>query len=376
MRNCESYLIEDMETLQQVADYWINKGPWSITYYNTKAASGDPHDYYSESPYWWPDPDDPEAAYIRKDGLRNPNRFMEHKNALLEMYGAVTALSIAGYFFDNRSYADRAVELISIWFLNEDTRMNPHLSYAQAILNKSPGRGVGIIDTHRFVKLIEAINLLRMTNRLTDDQNRLLKDWFSEYLYWLTHSKNGLKEKFQGNNHSSWWGAQVASYARFSEKYNVMDSIWTYYREYLVPNQISAKGNFPQEDVRTLSLDYSFFNLDAHSFICKMAYLRGVDLWSYQISKNIGIKNSIDYLFPFFVEPDNWPREQIKPVVRIGRVFPVFAGLSLNNRDYLEGYAEINKTYAEEREIGMIDPFVLLLNLMTKFHLVKNRVSN
>jgi hypothetical protein len=376
IRNNDTYVMPDIETLRQVVEYWISKGPWSVTYYATKAANGDPHDYYSESPYWWPDPDDPEAAYIRKDGLRNPDRFMEQKKALLDMYGAVTALSMAGYFFDNDSYAERAVELISIWFLDEDTHMNPHLKYAQAIPNKSPGRGVGIIDTHRFVKLIEAINLLKMTNRLTEDQNRKLMVWFSDYLYWLTHSKNGLKEKFQGNNHSSWWGVQVASYAWFSENYNVMDFIWTYYREYLVPGQIAADGNFPEEDIRTLTLGYSFFNLDAHSVICRMAYLRGAELWNFRTSKGIGIKNSLDYLFPFFVKPDNWTKQQIKPVVRAGRIFPVFVGLSLNNRDYLELYSEINKTYAEDREIGMIDPFILLVNLMTRFYLAENRVSN
>ncbi|MFC0184107.1 alginate lyase family protein [Pseudarcicella hirudinis] len=35
--------------------------------------SGDKHDYMSQAPYWWPDPNKPDGKpYIRKDGERNP----------------------------------------------------------------------------------------------------------------------------------------------------------------------------------------------------------------------------------------------------------------------------------------------------------------
>src|SRR6478672_10362388 len=35
--------------------------------------SGDKHDYFSLSPYWWPDPAKPDGLpYIRRDGVTNP----------------------------------------------------------------------------------------------------------------------------------------------------------------------------------------------------------------------------------------------------------------------------------------------------------------
>ena len=52
----------------------------------------DPHDYYSEAPYWWPDPANPAAPYLRKDGQTNPARFIANKNALNAMADAVFTL--------------------------------------------------------------------------------------------------------------------------------------------------------------------------------------------------------------------------------------------------------------------------------------------
>ena len=46
-----------MNELRLFADAYLKKGPWSVTYNESKAVSNDPHDYYSEGPYWWPDPE-------------------------------------------------------------------------------------------------------------------------------------------------------------------------------------------------------------------------------------------------------------------------------------------------------------------------------
>jgi hypothetical protein len=64
--------------LQQEADEAMNKGPWSVTYYPSRAASGDPNDYYYEAPYWWPNSKDPAGPYIRRDGHEYPDRHKDH----------------------------------------------------------------------------------------------------------------------------------------------------------------------------------------------------------------------------------------------------------------------------------------------------------
>lgn len=47
--------------LKNLAEKQVTLGPWSVTFHPSPAASGNPHDFYSEEPYWWPDPKIPMA---------------------------------------------------------------------------------------------------------------------------------------------------------------------------------------------------------------------------------------------------------------------------------------------------------------------------
>ncbi len=73
-----------------------------------RASQLDPHDYYSEAPYWWPDPDNPGGPYIRKDGQTNPARFTANRTALNAMCDAVFSLGAAAFLLDDPRYAQRA----------------------------------------------------------------------------------------------------------------------------------------------------------------------------------------------------------------------------------------------------------------------------
>ncbi|NNL02348.1 MAG: hypothetical protein HKP39_08755 [Eudoraea sp.] len=70
--------------------------------------SGDPHDYYSYSPYWWPDSENPDGPYIWRDGVTNPDRYTSDVSRLETMCDAVRSLVLAWYFTHNDRYAKRA----------------------------------------------------------------------------------------------------------------------------------------------------------------------------------------------------------------------------------------------------------------------------
>jgi hypothetical protein len=76
-------------------------------------------------------------------------------------------------------YANHAVKHLRAWFIDEQTRMNPNLQYAQAIHGRFTGRGIGIIDTIHLVEVARAIEVLKDSNALTaTDRAALLKmDW-------------------------------------------------------------------------------------------------------------------------------------------------------------------------------------------------------
>src|SRR5439155_3625714 len=125
--------------------------------------SGDKHDYFSLSPYWWPDPSKPDGLpYIRRDGETNPESKKDLDQPRIATMGAnVRDLSLAYYFTGKSGYASRAAQQLRAWFLDPATRMNPHLRFSQLVRGNDKERGSGIIDTRWFIEAIDAANLLR-----------------------------------------------------------------------------------------------------------------------------------------------------------------------------------------------------------------------
>lgn len=80
------------------------------------------------------------------------------------MKDAVAALGAAYALSGDDQYAAKAAELLRVFFLDPKKRMNPHLKYAQAIPGRSPGRGIGIIDTLHLAELPFAIDRERQSS--------------------------------------------------------------------------------------------------------------------------------------------------------------------------------------------------------------------
>src|SRR5262249_31147268 len=129
----ESWTLEPVRRLRAEAERRVKEGPWSVTADRPADVQLEPHDYYSEAPYWWPDPANSSGPYVRKDGQTNPTRFTANKNALNAMADAVFTLGAAGYFLDEPRYAQRAARVLRVWFVDPRTRMNPNLDFSQAI---------------------------------------------------------------------------------------------------------------------------------------------------------------------------------------------------------------------------------------------------
>ena len=159
-------LIED-------ADEALEGGVFSVTYKEMLPPSNNKHDYMSMGPYWWPDPEKPDGLpYIRRDGEVNPERNELDSPQKNKMINGVRTLTMAWYFSGNEAYAQKAAELLRVWFLDEETLMNPHLEYAQAIPGRTPGRFIGVIDATSFHELVDAIALLETSGALTDQEER------------------------------------------------------------------------------------------------------------------------------------------------------------------------------------------------------------
>lgn len=290
----------------------MREGPWSVVSVPSKAASGDPHDFYSEAPYWWPDPQNPSGPFVRRDGQSNPHAARRHNDDLKKLASAVLYLSYGGYFLGGRACSDRAAELLRIWFVRGDTRMSPHMEYAQAIPGVCSGRGIGIIDAIPLIKIVHAAGYLEALPGYGKDVGAL-REWIARFLGWLTASQKGMDEKNNGNNHSTWWNSQAACYSIFCGEQALARECFDFFKSAVVSIQMAADGSFPLELARTRSLHYSLFNLDACAVLCELASSLGIDLWHDALPDGRGMRLAVDFLSPFLENPALWPFQEIGP---------------------------------------------------------------
>ena len=346
--------------LKKQADKMMKKGPWTITSVSAPTPSGNPHDYFSEGRYWWPNPKDPNGKYIRKDGLTNPDIFRAHTKMLNQVYDAVYYLSMAAYFLGNQKYADHAAKIISVWFLNPETKMNPNLNFAQAIRGVTEGRGTGIVDMHRYSMFPEAINLLEASGKWNNKDYNSLKNWFRQFLNWLLTSKNGKHEMNSGNNHATWWAAQAMAYSIFLNDTSVYNMLIEHTKKDLIGKEIEPNGSCPREEARTRSMHYSVFNQEAFSLICTMASLRGIDIWTYSTPESGSVKKSIDYLLPYLQGKEKWQKQNIVPFEGEQPLSLALAYLHFKNPGYWDQYVKMGT----DNKIMFNEQFKLLVDLV------------
>ncbi len=339
----EAWTQDAVRRLRAGADRYMTLGPWTVTAVRPKNIELDPHDYYSEATYFWPDADHPGGPYIRRDGHPYTGRFMDNKNALNSMSEAVFALGTAAFLLDNPAYAARAARVVKAFFVDPKTRMNPQFEYSQAIPGTDTGRPEGVLDGRVLISAIQGMEFLAATGAWDAKDQAAIHQWFEDYLHWLTHSKTAEDEKNSGNNHASWYAAQLAAVANFAGDNAAQQSAFAFYRDNILPNQIKRDGSAPREEARTRSLSYSAFNLEAYAMLCRIAQAQSVDLWSLQAKNGASISSVIDYLAPYLNDPKKWNKEQVGDFQSAGVYSLAFAGMGLKRPDYVAIFRKLER---------------------------------
>lgn len=302
-----------LKRVRSEAEIALRRGPFSVMDKADVPPSGDKHDYLSFSRYWWPDPDSPDGLpYIRRDGRTNVAlRARGDRDSIGMLFDSVQPLALAYYFFDDEKYAEHAALLIRTWFLDPQTRMNPHLNYGQAVPGRSEGRGVGVIDTRGFILLLDAVEVISASPSFTQDDRRALQEWFREYLAWLRESELAGEEAEAENNHGSWYAAQTARIAIFVDAPEIAREIVLDVRDRRIDTQFRGDGGQPEEEQRTKSLHYSFFNLSALSALARAGERLGVNVWEARGEDDGGMRQAFEYLLPYLTDQEAWPHEQL-----------------------------------------------------------------
>jgi len=307
----DSLFVIPFQVLKSQAMEMLTLDPPSVMDKKNPPPSGDLHDYTSLGPYWWPDPASKDGLpYIRKDGVVNPERVQFDKVPGATMAEAVKALTLMYYFTGDEKFAQKSAELLKVWFLNPETRMNPNMNYGQFIPGRSDGRSVGIIESRNFVFLTEYETLLKQSMHWTDADHARFKSWMTEFLDWLVTSDLGQQEQARANNHGSWCDFQLLALSQYCGNSEVGRKVASSIQSNRLEKQINDEGAQPEGLERTKSYSYSVFNLSALVRIAILAENYGIDL-AHHHGGSSALKAAIDYLLPFSLGQSTWEHTQI-----------------------------------------------------------------
>lgn len=341
----ESEVVHTLRThILTEAGWAMMQEPVTVTAEKSPRSQGGKHDFYSEGDYWWPDSLNPDAPYMQRDGMTNPNNFTAHRKAMIRFSRIVGALASAYKITGEDKYATQAFRHINAWFIDPETKMNPSLLFAQAIKGRASGRGIGIIDTIHLMEVAQGIMVMQQAKSIVQDDVVQVKAWFASYINWLMTHQYGKDEMEAKNNHGTCWTMQVASFAKLTENKEILDFCRNRYQTVLLPYQMNANGSFPQELKRTKPYGYSIFNLDAMVMLCQILSDKEHNLWTYQTIDGRNIKKGISYLYPFVADKKKWP---LKPDVMywenwpVAQPFLIFGAQAFNEDDWLETWIKL-----------------------------------
>ncbi|MEN0109868.1 MAG: alginate lyase family protein [Planctomycetota bacterium] len=298
-----------IEQLVEKARASQRNGVYSVVDKKMTPASGDKHDYASFGRYWWPNPDTPDGLpYVRRDGVVNPGALDGGDRVRLARFcDDVEATALSAYLLHDEAAGEHAARLLRVWFLDEATRMRPRVRYGQAVPGRTDGRGAGVLDTRNFLRVLDAIALLRETGAVDDATRDGLIAWFEEYLVWLKESPIAAEERDAANNHGTWFAAQEAGVAAFVGDRAYATRVLARARDQRLDKQFAADGSQPHEAARTQSLHYHLFNVTAWFTLARVGEHLGVDLWSHESARGRSMRKGLDYALVGVADAEDWP---------------------------------------------------------------------
>ncbi len=333
----------EKETILQ-ADKMLSEKPVTVTATHCQRSAGGTHDFYSEGDYWWPDPSNPTAPYIQKDGQSNPENFSDHRLAMIRLCDITATETSAWLLTGKQKYADKAMEHLRAWFVDSTTWMNPNMLYAQAIWGRFTGRGIGLIDAYHLVEVAQSAKILIDKKAIPATEAVKIKSWFSSFLTWMTTHPYGIDEMNAKNNHGTCWVATASSMAVLVGDETVKKMCTDRFKNIMLPSQMADDGSFPLEIKRTKPFGYSLFNIDAFCNVARILSTPTDNMFEYTTPDGKTLKKGMEYIFPFIADKTKWP---FAKDIYIWEEWPVrqscllFAGIAFENENYIQTYLKL-----------------------------------
>lgn len=310
-----SWYTDAYKKLLKASDALVAMDPNPVTKKTVMPPSGDRHDYLSLAPYAWPDTTKPDGLpWLTRDGEINPLTRGDNTDQvrLGKLWDALDHLALALYYSNDKRYAEKALSLIDVWFVDAATRVNPNINFGQGVPGVNTGRPAGVIEWTGITKVITMMQVLEQKSLMRLATKNAFDNWLTQYADWLTTSEIGIRESGQMNNHGTWYDYQLIGILRYLGRNDEakQQALETKNR---IAGQIMPDGAMPQELRRTKSVYYSEMNLRAFTLLAMMTIPLGVDLWGFQNHDGSGIQQAYAFLRPFANKAKDWVGKQITP---------------------------------------------------------------
>lgn len=310
----DAYFMKSYEVLLQAGNEALNYMADPVTNKKEVPPSQDMHDYISYAPYRWPDPSKVDGLpWIPRDGIINPvsrnadTDFRRKSN----FFKAIEKLTWAYYFSDDTRYAKKAMELIGVWYLNPETRVNPNLNFGQGHPGIASGTKAGVHEWDGQSHIITALQLFENNGILPVAMKSGMDAWFNEYLNWLITEPMAISAGLTRQNHANHYTYQVLGLMMYLGKNEDAKTVVEDAKESRIADQIMPDGGQPRELGRTKSVSYSNTNVWLMTEIALMGQKLGIDLWVYKTEDGRSLKKAYEFLEYFVLNPDEWPKKQI-----------------------------------------------------------------
>jgi len=278
-----------------------------------KQTSG-PNNYASLAPYYHPDPTSENGfPYIRMDGVINRNNMSSRTSDgmyLSRLHSLLTPLCILYYYTKSEDYATRAISIIDKFFINEQTKMNPSLTYSGMVIGNSMEdlriRGA-TIDAHRLSIVTDLIQLLKTSTSWTIEIENAMVLWFDSLSDWFKTHPRGILQNTYNHNIKTSYMKQLCSYLCFCGKTQEAKNYLEDNIRSMLSAQIDVDGRQVLEMERTRTRHYSDFNLKLLVELATISKSLGVDIWNYKDENGRGsIQQAMRFMCYYYENPREW----------------------------------------------------------------------
>ena len=300
--------LTDIKKLDNLLEEALTFGIHSVVEKKHLAPSKDPHDYMSCSIYHWPNPNTEDGLpYVERDGIDNPEAIHGDKESLRTLAYITYLSAILFYITNSEKYINIILYYNRFWFIDEKTKMNPNLQFAQCIPGINDGEPGGIIDyAASYGYALHLLTILNQEKLLPLDFYLEMKKWHQDFLSWLLTSEPGKIEGARVNNQGSLYDLLVLNIFSFLGEADCIKE--PYHKKLLerLHTQIDEKGQLPLELVRTKTKSYTTMGL---KMLLESAYL--LQNYGYNFASNEDLKRAYNYVLPHYLN-HTWEHIQIK----------------------------------------------------------------